>query len=170
MYTARTSRLFLLVVFAAGVFLAGPVGCQKKCQPPAAQRFRFLRETPWRLVETNNPSQAYRNLTRTTFQIWEFRVNFTGDVKKVENNDEFDTPILEFKWNVDTASRILRIRFSTVDTGEGEEGQSTSEVVGTTDYYYELSNELNLQEVRRGYTYRFVPFQGVVDPDNDCTF
>ena len=163
----------LKAALVALALLCLTTGCQKKCQQPATQRFKSLRETPWRLVDTNNPAQEYRNLSRFTFLITEFSVNFKGDVKKVVNNDQFDTPILTFLYNVDPDGKFLVLKYSSLDAGSdgtGTDGGGTTTDVGTVKYTYELSNELNLYEVNRPYHYRYIPFQGVVDPDSTCVF
>src|SRR5262245_37769393 len=108
MYTAcTTNRMLLLIVAAVYLPLLGVVsGCNKKCQPSAGHKFKYLSNADWRLVETDNPGSAYRNLSRFTFQVWHFDNTFGGNVKKVENNEQFDTPILTFKWNVDTDQQL----------------------------------------------------------------
>lgn len=164
-------RLAALFV-AALVTLASTVGCQKKCQP-AGQKVKSLRETPWRLIDTNNKSQNYADLNRFTFLIFEFQVNFKGDVKKVRFNDQFDTPIFTFIYNVFPEDNTLIIKYSSPASGNdgtGQQTQSEPTEVGTTEYEYELSNRLILREKKRNYYYEFVPFQGVVDPDSTCVF
>ncbi len=149
-------------------------GCGRKCNTPVTTPFRFLRETQWRLVETSNPAPEYRSLGKYTFFIWQFRQNFTGDIFQVVNNDQRDSPFRTFKWNTDgNKSGNLAMKFSepgTADPGGGEGGGTEARDLGTFQFSFNLSNELNITDLQRGHEYRFVPFQGVVDPDNDCSF
>jgi hypothetical protein len=136
-------RTLAAIAFLASLAIAA--GCQKRCQQPAQTTFQHLRDTPWRLVETNK-----------------------GDVKKVVNHDQFDAPILTFDYNISPDDKELVLRYSAA--GGGDQTQASATSAGTISYQYKLTNELTLVDSKRGYFYRYVPFQGVVDPDSTCTF
>jgi hypothetical protein len=147
-------------------------GCQKKCQPPAVNAFKNLSETTWRAVETSNPKVQ---ITRFDFIELKFERDFTGSVIKVVANQEFaEQPIEVFTWAVPEntqGSGPLRIQYSTPGT-DGSDGNAAAppQVVSTEDYYFSLGRELNLSETKTGYSWRFVPMTGIVDPDTNCTF
>lgn len=156
--------------------LAALVGCQKKrCQPPAEQALQTFIGTQWRLVQTTDPNPNYRALSNTNFFIMTFNRNFTGDFKRVENNDLYETPVATFIYNVDAANKHIAAEI-TENTALANNGKAT----GTTqtnpspparvDYNYTLTRELTLTATPSGFHYRFVPFTGVVDPDNQCVF
>ncbi len=161
-------RAMAAIAFLVSLALAA--GCQKKCQQAAPTPFQHLRDTPWRLVETNNPSSQYKNLSRHTFIIMDFTIDFKGDVKKVVNNDQFDTPILTFDYNISPDDHQLVIRYSASGDSGGQQSQSSTIGAGTTNYQYALSTDLQLVDQKKGYFYRYVPFQGVVDPESTCAF
>ena len=156
---------------AAILALSSGTGCGKKCNQPVTTPFKFLRETQWRLIETDNPAPEYRRLSKYTFQNWEFGVNFTGQIFTVINNDQQDTPFRVFKWNVDKDAGILLLQLQSPIGEEDEEGNvAGGEDLGTIEFSYKMGRNLELVEAERGYVYKFVPFQGVVDPDNTCEF
>lgn len=163
-----TARLHILLrAFVAGIFLvtlALAAGCQQLCQQPTATPYQNLDATTWRLVSTSDPSPAYQSLSKNTFLIMSFTIDFKGSVNKVVNNDQFDNPILTFEYNVDPSNNILVIQYTTTDQG------AQSGDAGTVQYNYTLSSELDLTDSTHGYTYRYIPFQGVVQPDSNCTF
>jgi hypothetical protein len=170
--------------FLAIIFMLGALGaCQKKCQAPPVEPFKTVTEQQWRLVETSDPNPQFRTLSRTNFLIMTFKRNFTGDIKRVENNDLYETPVATFKYNVDSDLHRIRMEMMIVqaslptDKGGGggtEQQQSQGGQVSTQssviDYYYDLTREFALTGTQSGFYYRFVPFSGVVDPDSKCEF
>lgn len=171
MKTLGLKSVLMRGVFALTLGFVFPA-CQRQCQPPG-EVFTTISATPWRLVSTNNPD--FKNNNRFTFIIMEFGKDFSGSVKKVVNNREFETPVSLVKYNVETESGrsgTLRIAYSEV-AGGGEDlgGEATAgEVTEITDYTYQVGRKLNLTEVKAGYTYEFVPYVGIVDPDSNCSF
>lgn len=168
-------RRFFALVTLTLLWVAGPA-CQRKCQPPSDERPTTITANPWRLVDTNDPTLAKAN-TKYTFYVISFAQDFSGDMKKVVNNREFETPINTLKYNLETdngRSGFMRVAYFEVGAGaEGDIGgevQAASEPSQTVDYEYTLTRELNLTASRSGYSYRFVPYVGIVDPDNNCTF
>jgi len=164
-------RAFLLCLAPVLALCLAMPACQKKCQPPSPERPTSITQTPWRLVSTNDPSLKSNN--KYTFYVIAFAQDFSGDMKKVVNNREFETPVKTLKYNLETDSGrdgLLRIAYFDVSAQEGEEATSSGEPTQTTDYTYSLSNNLTLQASRSGYSYEFVPYAGIVDPDNNCTF
>ena len=165
-------RLFALLLLSFAWSLLP--GCQKKCQAPSAERPNSITSNPWRLVSTNDPS--LKNNNKYTFYVIAFAQDFSGDMKKVVNNREFETPIRTLKYNLQTdtgKSGLLRIAyFEVAATEEGGTGDTTTSTdpVQTTDYSYALTKNLELTASKSGYTYDFVPYVGIVDPDNNCTF
>lgn len=161
----------LMTFLGLGLVLLLPA-CQKACQPPG-EVATTISNNPWRLIKTTNPE--FKNNNRFTFIIMEFAKDFSGSVKKVVNNREFETPVSLLKYNVETdsgRSGTLRVAFSEVaGGGEGGSGEaSAGEVTEITDYTYKVGRNFYLQEVKTGYTYEFVPYIGIVDPDSNCTF
>lgn len=143
-------------------------GCQRLCQAPSQEVARSITQSPWRLVRTNNPE--FKNNNKYTFIIMEFAQDFSGAVKKVVNNREFENPVSVLKYNLETQSGregTVRIEYKDAASQEGAASTKPSEV---TDYRYRLDRGLSLEEVDSGYSYEFVPYQGIVDPDNSCTF
>lgn len=140
-----------------------PLACGRQCQPATeTQSFRSLVETPWRLVQSSDP-QVSRNLTNFNFLILTFGRNNTGDIKRVVDNDQFETPVQTLVWVPDVASGTLRIQYTSA-------GSSQAGDAGTFDYRYTLNRQLEMIDIGKGYTYRYVPFRGIVDPDTVCSF
>ena len=169
--TVQLLGIFLALV-CADAFL---VACSRRCQPPPQQPAQNLSGNPWRLVKTNNP--RIQNLTRFTFLIMNFRSDFEGDVQKVVFNKQYDTPILTFKYNVSTSGKSgqLRVAYSALATdGQGAEGEQQTQTSGgeeVIDYTYSIQGgNLVLTERNTGFTYQYVPFVGIVEPDSNCTY
>ncbi len=150
--------------------------CQQLCQQPG-QALTTITNQQFRLVSTTDPS--VQNLSNTNFEIIQFSNNYTGSVFKVQNNEEFNTPALTFTYNVSPSTNQLSLTFSEpADNSGGGDGVSTPTQVGSPEMFqYNLTNELDLTAqggcVSQGgqpCTYRFVPFQGIVLPDQQCTF
>ena len=95
-------------------------------------------------------------------------------MKKVVNNREFETPVKTLKYAVETDNSkdgLLRIAYFDVAAQEGgAEATSSSTATQTTDYDYSLGKSLTLGATRSGYAYEFIPYVGIVDLDNSCTF
>ncbi len=147
--------------------------CGKRCQAPEAATFKSVVETPWRLVESNDP-QVTKELDNFNFLILQFNRNNTGDVKRVVDNDQYDSPVMTLVWVPDGTAKVMRIQYSSV-SGEAfnnldQVGAAGEGDQGTYDYNYKLGRQLEMTEKNRGYYYRYVPFKGIVDPDNVCTF
>lgn len=163
----RFHRAFLLCLV---LWLAMPA-CQKKCQPPAPERPTSITQNSWRLISTNDPS--LKNNNKYTFYVISFAQDFSGDMKKVVNNREFETPVKTLKYNLETDSGkdgLIRIAYFDVSAEEGAEATASGEPTQTTDYDYSLGKNLVLDAKKSGYSYEFVPYVGIVDPDNNCTF
>lgn len=148
---------------------------QRKCQAPVEQPFQTFTETQWRLVETNDPNPEFRKLSLTNFLIMTFKLNSTGDIKRVENNDLYETPVATFIYDVDKQNRRIRAEISqsnvTLSTdNSGGKTPSDNEQKSTVDYQYSLGREFTLTGTYTGFRYRFVPFTGVVAPDKICQF
>ncbi len=149
--------------------LFGGVACQKRCQALDSTVYKSVVDAQWRLVESSDPDVA-KNLNNYNFLLVSFARNYTGDVKRVVDNDQYDTPVYSITWVSDTNSKLVRIQYSTV-TGTGTQTQAANPGDGGTfDYMYNLSTELTMYETKRGYYYRYVAFKGVVNPDTECTF
>ena len=164
---------------AALVFGLALFGCQqtKKCQPPAEQQFATFTETPWRLVSTTDPNPSFRQLSLFNFFIITFRRNFTGDFKRVENNEQYETPVASFTYQLDSSNKRIRaeITQNTVSAQPNPAPDGTPALPQTrpasiVDYLYTLNREFTLQGTNTGFIYRFVPFVGVVNPDQECSF
>ena len=167
--------------FLAGLSLLACIGitsvfvaCNKRCQSPPEKAFNSITATDWRLITTNNP--RIKNLTKFTFLVMSFKPNFTGDVKKVENNNQFDTPVLTFVYKIESSGRSgnLNITYSSVsaqpDPSSPGATPGDSQSSPPVSYEYELGRGLVLVETKTGYEYEYVPFTGIVDPDNTCTY
>jgi hypothetical protein len=156
-------------LLVSSLVLFGGVACQRRCQALDTTVYKSLVDAQWRLVESSDPD-VMKSLNNYNFLIVSFNRNNTGDVKRVVDNDQFDTPVYATVWAPDPASRLVRIQYSTV-TGTGNQLQSSNPGDGGTyDYMYNLSTELTMYETKRGYYYRYVAFKGVVNPDTECTF
>lgn len=167
MFTPAKKFSATFLVFLTGLMLV--VGCAKKCQQPATEVFRTFIDQEWRLVETNNPQ--FGDLSNVTFITMTWKINFTGEVFKVENNDKFNTPALQFIYNVDVDQKLMKLQYKEPPS-QGENGESSGggNVGNVVTYRYALGRDLKLTESGTNYTYRYVPFTGVVRPDEKCTF
>lgn len=155
------SLSFLLMMSACGT---------KKCQQPATEKFKTIADQPWRLVETTNSAPEFKVLSNTTFLVFEFTKDYKGSVKKVENNSEYETPIQTFRFNIDPDQGLLRIQYQTAPADGQEEGAKAATSGGEiVDYDYELGRELEMTDDKGAY-YRFVPYSGIIAPDEKCTF
>ncbi len=150
------------------------VSCGRKCQQSDPTPLKTITGTEWRLIRTSNP-QMSEEVNNYTFIIMQFRTDFEGSVFRVINNKRYDNPVFVFDYNVESRGRngYLRVEYSTVPSGDpntdaATTSPSTEKFPG--DYEYVLSSKLTLTETNTGYTYEFVHFLGIVDPDNNCTF
>lgn len=163
---------YSLVTVILGVTLLTSA-CGRRCQAPEAASFRSVVETPWRLVESNDP-QVAKELDNFNFLILQFNRNNTGDVKRVVDNDQYDSPVMTLVWVPDGVTKVMRIQYSSVSSeafdSVDDVGAAGSGDQGTYDYSYKLGRQLEMNEKGRGYYYRYVPFKGIVDPDNVCEF
>ncbi len=151
-------RPWILAIFA----LLSMAACQRKCQPMATQSYQSLVETPWRLVQSTDPEVA-RNLNNYNFLVVSFNRNSTGEVKRVVDNDQYDTPVQTLVWVPNVSTKMIRVQYSSASgAAPGDDG--------TFDYTYTLGRQLEMTDTTNGYYYRYVPFQGVVDPDVSCSF
>ena len=171
MYTAMKGITPLLIPL---LILLGVVACDKKCQAPAEQRYKTFVDEKWRLVETTDPDPGMKSLSNTNFLIMTFTKEYTVAVNRVENNKEFETPVLVGEYNVDPSRQLLNVVYQTpqAEPEGGESGTTTQATAKTSavQYVYDLSREFELYNNATGYYYRFVPYTGVVYPDNQCTF
>lgn len=167
-------RLIKLIVLS--LLLAG---CQqKRCQAPPEQPFQTFVGTQWRLVSTTDPGPNFKTLTQTNFLIFTFNRDFTGDIKSVGNNAQSNVPIATLIYRVDSESRLIQAQITqntvTVPPADGstpnETPQSVAPKSSTVNFNYTLSREFGLTDSRSGFYYRFVPFLGVINPDQQCTF
>lgn len=154
---SRLLQAALLILFSV---LA--IGCGKKCQQNTTL-YKTVTATEWRLAETTDPALA-QNLTKFNFLIAAFGKNFTGALYQVVDNEKKNNPAAPFTFNVSTADRQLEITYQSNETGEGI--PSGTKVT----YSYSVGYQLNLTNLATGHTYRYVPMQGVADPDSDCVF
>ncbi len=169
MNTAR----FIIVLILLAFFSAG---CgNPKCQAPAPEKIPTFTANPWRLVSSTDP--GIKKLDRFNFTILSFSKNNKGDIKAVQNNTQYDAPLYTFDYIVsteDAKSGQLRIVFygqAKEEEGEAPSGEAPKgEASKPKDYEYQLTRELVLSESRTGYEYKYIPFQGIVDPDSNCTF
>lgn len=128
------------------------------------------------MVNSTNPGLRGK-LDAFNTQILSFRTNFVGDLKNLANNNETTQAVYTFTFNVKSEGRtgLLRLQFSQVDPN-AKDGSGGSQSSGSTDpdppidYSYDLSNTLTLTELKTGYSYDYVPYKGIVDPDDNCTF
>ncbi len=169
------TRHFLLMVAFLNPLLT--VSCQKKrCQAPAEQPFQTIVETQWRLVETTDPHPNFKGLNQTNFFIMIFKRNYTGDFKRVENNDLYETPVATFVYNIDPEAKriVTEITENAVTVSSDPSGAAPSAAPSgqksQLDFKYTLGREFTLTRVSAGFFYRFVPFTGIVDPDKQCVF
>lgn len=162
-------------IFWGCVFLGGTTACDKKCQAPPEKPLTTFIGLEWRLVSTTDPG-ATKNLSRFTFLILIFKLEFEGEIYKVENNKRFDSPVGFFKFNVQSEGRsgslfTVDIAPPPPDDGSGANTSTTTSQSKTVKRYeYEWGNRLNITESKTGYEYEYVPFTGIIDPDSTCTF
>lgn len=165
----RRSWLQLLILAPLALMM---VGCMKKCPVPK-ERQPNITATEWRLVETSDPDPDYQNnVSKFTFVIFRFGQDFNGDVKKVVNNTLYDAPIRTFAYDVEPSSNFLRVKYAFPEGAEKKDStqsDSTSTGDDPIDYYYDLGRQLVLTS-QEGYRYRFVPFTGILSPDEVCEF
>jgi hypothetical protein len=153
---------------AIGLLLA-VTGCQKKCQQPPATPFQSITDTEWRLVESDDPSVS-ATLTRFTFLIWKFDATLTGSIINVVNNLKYNNPVLTMNYQINADDGLIEIQFVSPGQPDAQGNPTQGTVQGQTTYQYALKRDLTLYDTSKGYTYRFVQFQGIVNPDNTCVF
>ncbi len=146
----------------AGLSLTG-AACQRRCQLPETMAFKSMVDTQWRLVSTTDPAFASK-LDNFNFLIVTFNRNNTGDVKLVVDNTPYEQAAETLVWSPNPQSQMVRIQY----TSGGTQVQAGDQ--GTFDYYYTLTNELQMYESKKGYFYRYVPYKGIVNPDTLCAF
>jgi hypothetical protein len=137
------------------------IGCQKNHGTVTAN--------PWRLVKTSDPD-LQSNVTCFTFLIFTFNLNMTGDVKLVQNNTQYEAPVRTFVYSVDTASETIRIKYAYPGDASAN-GASTQSGSGDApvDYGYNIqTKKLQLVEPS-GANMDFVPFTGIIAPDDSKT-
>jgi hypothetical protein len=174
MIRQRTYSFLFIWVMALG--LLNTIGCAKKCQPPETEKIKSVTAFPWRLVESTDPQ--HKGLNNVTFLIFQFQQNMTGDIKKVTNNTQQDDPIFTFIYNISPEQGVIRAKFAGGSTGspDGTTPADTSTLEGSSstndivDLRYELSRQFEMTDISRGYYYRFVPFKGIINPDEQCEF
>jgi hypothetical protein len=154
------------------------VGCQKKCPIPK-ERQTSVSSTPWRLVYTSDPDPLFQsNLDsngefKYTFLVWNFTNTFDGDIKLVQNNTQYDQAQRTFRYDIDSSSKQMLIKFAqptSVDIS-GQPMANGGNQAGETPilYSYQLGRTLELVN-EQGFYYKFVPFTGILAPDDTCTF
>jgi len=135
-------------------------GCLKKpCQDLVTEPYSTFTEVEWRLVETNDPAQA-GTLSNFTFTTITFELSFEGEIKPYINNRELDENVTPFAYQVFPDQDALQITSLNVRNGQQE----------TLTYFYDLGRDFTLTNAQTGNFYRYVEFDGFVEPDNDCTF
>ena len=158
------------MVFIMFTSLVMVVGCGAKCQPPVTTPFTTFIDQEWRVVESSNP-QVAKDLSNVNFITMTFKINFTGAVNKVENNDKLNQAALTFIYNVDVDQKLIKLQYSSTAAASQDGSAGAVTPVGSVvTYHYELKTDFKLTEQGTGYTYRMVPFTGVVRPDQKCTF
>jgi hypothetical protein len=118
----------------------------------------------WRLVESTDPDVT-KTLDNYNFLIMRFDRNNTGAINKVVSNELYENPVSYLKYVVASQGHVgqLQIEFSSSPTGNGDQGTFAFE-------YALTSTGLELSQVNSNNYYRYVPFVGIVDPDNTCVF
>lgn len=94
----------------------------------------------------------------------------TGDVKYVENNTQYDAPVRTFNYSVDTNAEMIRIKYASPGDVQVDGSTKPSSGDAPIDYSYSLqTKKLQLIEPS-GATLDFVPFTGIVPPDQKCPY
>lgn len=152
------------------LLLAVTAGCQKKCQQNT-ETLRTFVDQEFRLVQSTDP-ETRKDLTNTNFLIMVFKIDYYGELYRVENNSKFNDPVLLLRYNPDPENKLIQVQFyePPSETSVGPDPSLGKESGPLRTYRYSLSNELNLVESGTGYRYRYVPFTGVVKPDEICRF
>ena len=91
-------------------------------------------------------------------------------MKKVENNTEYQNPVITFNYNIDPDSKMIRAEFLTAPSQDSTSQQAVQSTGTIVDFDYELGRELELTDVKTGAYYRFVPYTGIITPDEKCSF
>jgi len=165
-FSLRLALILLVSVLTSG---CGNL-FQKQCQPASAP-VRNLEDATWRLTFTNNPSSRYRDYDFIfTFEIWSFTRQFEYSAKLVRRNRQFNNPISTGTYDTN-GDGTMELRLTAPPSGgEGEEGSSGGQSLGTFRFNYSLGSKLELQDSNTGFIYRFSQFTGVVSPSSACTF
>ena len=154
-----------LVALLAIITLSGCLA--KKCPIPQERQKSIT--LAWRLVATDDPD--FNGLNKYTFPIFTFNQDFTGDVKVVQNNTQYENPVRLLNYDIDSEQKLLRIQFS-FPNGSGSSSSTNSGNERNNDireYSYQLGRTLEL--VRDdGTFYKLVPFTGILSPDDICEF
>ncbi len=174
MKTPRFSALTAPLLITLGIVLLS--ACNPKCQVPSDVKKTFTGVT-WRLVNTTNPN--IKNNDRFSFLLFEADQGFSGKIRKVVNNREFETPVKIFRYNLTTGgARDGRIRIAFSDPPAEEDGGNSggsqdngeSQFTEVTDYEWSVGTKFELTETQTGYYYLFYPYEGIVDPASNCTY
>ena len=162
----------LILVLALSSFM---IGCTKKC-PTSTEKISSIVSTPFRLVASTDPDpEIQNNLSNFTFLVFTFAQNFTGDVKLVLDNTQYDTPVKTFIYNIDPASKQLIIKYADPTSSSAVGDPAGGDAPGPTGgndpvfYSYQLGRDLEINSEQGDY-YRFVPFTGFLNPVDTCTF
>ncbi|MSP18920.1 MAG: hypothetical protein EXR74_05055 [Bdellovibrionales bacterium] len=159
----------LILVLALSSFM---MGC--KICPTSKEKIPSIVSSPLRLVSSTDPDPLIQEtLSNFTFLVFTFAQDFTGDVKLVLNNVQYDTPVKTFTFNIDPGSKQLIIKYADPNSLEWDKAISESGAATGGNapvlYRYELGRDLVMNSEQGDY-YRFVPFTGVLNPDDTCSF
>jgi len=138
-----------------GLLLLLTAGC-KRCQESPEVPFTTFVEQEWRLVETSDQA-ASENLNCFTFMIFVLNRNFKGEIRPVINNEELEEQAITFDYRVFAEEKVIEITSLSQSSGENVQY-----------YQYDLGRDFTLTNTETGNFYRYVPFQGILDPDIDC--
>ena len=118
-YSKALFNLRLLVALLASITLSGCL--MKKCPIPQERQKSIT--MAWRLVATDDPD--FNGLNKYTFPIFNFNQDFTGDVKVVQNNTQYEKPVRLLNYDIDSEQKLLRIQFA-FPNGSGSSGSNNS--------------------------------------------
>lgn len=165
-YSKFVFRTKALLVLGAIFSLTG---CLTKTCPVPLERQPFITSTPWRLVSTNDTD--FGGLNKYSFAVYTFNQDFTGKMQVVQNNTLYEDPVRLLAYDVDSAQKLIRIQYAFPagkggSSSSGGSGASGNDVV---EYSYKLGRTLVLIS-EDGTYYNFVPYTGVISPDDTCEY
>ncbi len=147
-HSIRSTLIFFIAILTL-------CACERRCQQLPEQPFQSVSDTEWRLVRST--ARGDEGLDAFNFYILKLDQAMTIEIYYVRNNRRDPEPTYYGSYYVPSEGVII----AELQTAQSSGAQSVQ-------YQFDLSNRLYLYA--GGATMEFYPFEGIVKPDNLCTF